>query len=176
MKNQDKVSMRRKDKEITDKTIIADILAESIAGHVAFSDGDLPYCIPVNFACHDNKIYLHSAMEGKKLDILSRNSNVSFQTEMFTTLGTGSNPCSYGMNYASVNCSGIARIAETFTEKEEVLVKISKKYIGDTDFTFSPKQVDSTVAIVVEIHSISGRLSGYTEEELKNKLKEILLQ
>jgi nitroimidazol reductase NimA-like FMN-containing flavoprotein (pyridoxamine 5'-phosphate oxidase superfamily) len=44
---------------------------------VSMADGGEPYSIPMCFAYRDGVLYLHSAPNGRKIEILKRNSGVS---------------------------------------------------------------------------------------------------
>lgn len=164
--------MRRKDKKINDRDLLEKILQKGMVGHLALSDNGMPYCIPVNFAFHDNAIYFHSAAEGKKLEILKDNSRTSFQTEIFTDLVTGENPCGYSMKFASVNTSGRAQILESASEKQEALEIITRKYTGSMETNFTSEQVAAVACIRIAVETLTGKLSGYTQDELKKKLGE----
>ena len=162
--------MRRNDKQITDPDILTGLLLQSPIGHIAMAENNQPYCIPVNFAYYNKKIYIHCATEGKKLNIINTNTMVSFQTEMFTSFTEGKTPCSSGMKYTSVNCSGKASIIDAFEEKNSILEIISRKYIKGSSFNFTKKQVLATTCICINIDAISGKSSGYTIPELLKKL------
>ena len=62
--------MRRKDKEIKDKKEIESIIKRAKVCRIALSDNNMPYIIPVNYGYKNNCIYIHSASEGKKIDII----------------------------------------------------------------------------------------------------------
>ena len=76
--------MRRKDKEVTDRNGIKEIICECKTCHVAMVDGYMPYVVPLSFGykfIDDGalELYFHSAFEGKKIDILKRNNKVCFE-------------------------------------------------------------------------------------------------
>jgi len=71
--------MRRKDREITDPKEIEEILANNIICRIAFSDGKNPYIVAMNYGYQKNKIFLHSAKEGKKIKIIKDNNQVCFE-------------------------------------------------------------------------------------------------
>jgi len=50
--------MRRDDKEIKDFDVIQAILQEAPVCRIAMSHDDVPYIVPMNFAYHDNALYL----------------------------------------------------------------------------------------------------------------------
>ncbi|NJD04112.1 MAG: hypothetical protein FIA99_16290 [Ruminiclostridium sp.] len=73
--------MRRKYKEITDKQLINDILSKAEIIRLAMIDNGNPYLVAMNYAYIDGCLYMHSAKEGRKIDILSKNNKVAFQTD-----------------------------------------------------------------------------------------------
>jgi hypothetical protein len=64
--------MRRSDKKIKHKRIIEWILKEAQVCRIAVCNDNKPYIVPMNFAYNDNCLYLHSACEGMKIDILRK--------------------------------------------------------------------------------------------------------
>ena len=117
--------MRRVEKEIKENQEIAAIMQKAEVCRIALVDGDSPYIVPVNFAVHDNHLYFHSAMDGRKIDILRKNNKVCFEIDIDTEIFKSSEPCSWGMKYLSVIGFGQAFFIENPGEK--------KKAIGFTD-------------------------------------------
>ena len=70
---------RRRDREITDFRVIADILRANQAAAVSLVDGDRPYGVMLNYAPvirdddHTVQLIFHCATAGRKLDCLRRN-------------------------------------------------------------------------------------------------------
>ena len=55
------------------------ILNTCSTGILAVSgDNNYPYAVPVNYVYKDNKIFIHCAKTGHKIDAIKKNSNVSF--------------------------------------------------------------------------------------------------
>ena len=77
--------MRRADREVTDVNEIIDIIDHCKVCHIALMDGEWPYIVAMNFAYrYENDqlvIYLHSAKEGKKLDLLRKDDHVCFEMD-----------------------------------------------------------------------------------------------
>jgi hypothetical protein len=65
--------MRRSDKEIKDPQIIQKIFKDAEVCRIALCDGEKPYLVPMNFGYSENRLYLHSATDGRKIDILRKN-------------------------------------------------------------------------------------------------------
>lgn len=69
---------------ITEKEEIEQIIAKCTVCFVGLADTDLtPYVIPMNFGYKEGTVYLHSAQEGRSIDILSRNPQIciTFSTD-----------------------------------------------------------------------------------------------
>ena len=65
--------MRRQDKIISDPNLIERVIQKGTVVHIAMMDGDKPYQIPLNYGYQDSSFYIHSAREGKKIDLLRAN-------------------------------------------------------------------------------------------------------
>lgn len=66
--------MRRKDRE-RDREFGLAVIDECEYGTVAIQ-GEEPYCLPLSLVRMGDDLYFHCALEGKKLDLLRRNSAV----------------------------------------------------------------------------------------------------
>ena len=70
--------MRKKDREMS-RPEAEDILVQGLYGVLSMNAGDdYAYGVPLSYVYQDNKIYLHCALEGKKLTHLRRQNKVSF--------------------------------------------------------------------------------------------------
>lgn len=153
--------MRRKDKEITDKSIIEKIINEAELCRIGLSDGNEPYIVPMNFGYKDDCVYLHSAMEGKKINILKVNDNVCFQVDGQVELIKDAIPCKWTARYYCVIGFGKATIVDDINEKTRALNIIMQKYTGKPEHDFSQDALNKIVVIKVQLHSITGKKSGY---------------
>lgn len=87
-------------------------------------DDDYPYAVPVNFVYHNDKIYIHSAMSGHKIDSIKANDKVSFCIidkddiipEKFTT------------NFRSATIFGRAKLIDDEQLKFDALKALADKY------------------------------------------------
>ncbi len=152
--------MRRKDKQITDDATLEVILRKADVCRVAMCDGDEPYLVPVNFGYRDRALFIHSAREGRKIEILSRNNRVSFEAETDVEIVRGDSACDWGARYRSVIGAGRARFLEDRKEKEEALDIIMRKYSGAGEYAYSPAKVDAITVIRVDIETMCGKKSG----------------
>lgn len=152
--------MRRTDKELTDREIINSILDEALVMHIALVDGDWPYLVPVNFGYRDNFIYIHSARDGKKLDLVRKNNRVSFQAETGVEIVHKSIPSKCGTHYRSVAGRGRISVVESDDEKRLGLTLLMRHYDREAgeDLDFGPC-LDEVCVLKIEIESITGKQS-----------------
>jgi nitroimidazol reductase NimA-like FMN-containing flavoprotein (pyridoxamine 5'-phosphate oxidase superfamily) len=153
--------LRRKDREVTEKSVIDKIINEAEFCRIALSNGNEPYIIPMNFGYKDNCVYLHSAKEGKKLDILKINNNVCFQVESQVELVKSENPCEWSTRYYCVIGFGIASIIDDIDEKRRALDIIMEKYTKKPVHEYSENALNKMLAIKVELNSITCKKAGY---------------
>ncbi len=153
--------MRRKDKEIIDRNVIDKILDEAQILRIAMVDGAEPYLVAMNYVYMDGALYMHSAQQGRKIDILRRNNSVAFQTETAVELYTGEDVCDYSMKYLSVSGLGRASFINDNKVKTEVLNGITQKHAGKSGYEFPEVMLEMTLVIKIEIDSIAGKKSKY---------------
>lgn len=153
--------MRRADKEIKSKNEIEWVLKEAYVLRISLSEDKSPYMVPMNFAYHENCIYLHSAPEGRKIDILKKNNRVCFEVDIYTQIVKNSKPCNWGMRYSSVIGFGRAHFVEEFKDKKDALDIIMKKYSSKSSFEYSKEALEGVAVIIIEIDEMTGKKSGY---------------
>jgi nitroimidazol reductase NimA-like FMN-containing flavoprotein (pyridoxamine 5'-phosphate oxidase superfamily) len=161
------ITMRRSDKEIKDPELIQEILNQSEVCRIALCNDGKPYIVPMNFSYQEQTLYLHSATQGRKIDILRKNNNLCFQVDIETGLVTSKIPCNWGMRYLSVIGSGKAHFLHELADKKEALDLIMNKYSPGTSshpektFQYSDEALNSVIVIKVEIEEITGKKSGF---------------
>ena len=111
--------MRKKERQIKDQKVIADILKKATVGRLAMVDGDMPYVVPLNFGYKENTVYFHSALEGRKIDIIKKNPQVCFEVDEMIKLKKASLACDWGAQYRSIIAEGKAEILESVEKKKE---------------------------------------------------------
>ena len=102
--------MRRSDREILDRNGIAGILSSAKVIRIAFSTGGVPYIVPLSFGYEWEGMlpvfYLHSAMEGRKIDLMKEDPSVGFELDVLDGISGRETGCSYTAYYSSVIGSG----------------------------------------------------------------------
>lgn len=153
--------MRKKEKEIKDKTIIESIIREAIVCRVGLSENDIPYIVPMNFGYKDSNLYLHSSKEGKKINIIKKNNNVCFEIDINHQIVKSETPCRFDMRYCSVIGYGNAYLVDNIDEKRKALDIIMEKYSSKSPFEYTESGINNVIIIRVEIKSMTGKKSGY---------------
>ncbi|MBJ6724555.1 pyridoxamine 5'-phosphate oxidase family protein [Geomesophilobacter sediminis] len=118
------------------------------------SDG-IPYGIPISYCVIGDGIYVHCAVEGRKLDNLGACDQVSFcvigNTEVL--------PDKFATRYESVIVSG--RAAEVFdAEKQRAMEGLQEKYCSDyrkEGLEYIAKSWDRTRAFRIGIEKMTGK-------------------
>ena len=142
--------MTKRERQITDENQIKAILDTAGVLHLGLSVNDEPYVVPMNYGytMENGKLvlYLHSALRGKKLDMLRANPRVFFEMDCDRVPFEGKLPCQYGLAYSSVMGRGTARIVEDVEEKKQAMTILMKTQT-QKDFTFEDRLV-SIVAVI----------------------------
>ena len=152
--------MRRKEKEITDKIALESIIIRSSVCRLAMSEENRPYIVPLSFGYKDDTLYFHSALEGRKLDILRKNNNVCFEFDIDHEIVEADDACEWTMKFQSVIGVGKGSIIEDFESKRKALNIIMQHYSRNS-YEYPDKTVKKIVIIKVEIEHMTGKKSGY---------------
>ena len=112
--------MRRKDREITDRNEIDELLGRTKVCRVAFAVDNEPYLVPL-FHGYDpeaNALFFHTAKEGRKTECIEANPRVCFEVEGLAEVKAGNERgCSWGLRYESV--IGYGTIVELLSPEEK---------------------------------------------------------
>ena len=152
--------MTKRERQVTDEKQIMAILDEGKVLHLGLAVNDEPYVVPMNYGyTHENGklvVYLHSAVRGKKLDIMRANPKVFFEIDCNRMPFEGKLPCQYGMVYSSVMGKGIATIVEDVEEKIKAMTILMKTQTGK-DFTFNEKLVSIVAVIRIDVEEYTAK-------------------
>jgi nitroimidazol reductase NimA-like FMN-containing flavoprotein (pyridoxamine 5'-phosphate oxidase superfamily) len=150
--------MSRKDREIDRKRIVR-ILNDRTVLRLGFNDDPYPYIVPLNYVYDSGFIYLHSAMEGRKIELLKRNKHVCFEVDNEIGIRKSDKPCNWGTKYESVFGTGTAELITDNDVKRKILSTLMRKYSGSSQWTFSPEVVEKTALVRISIDTITGKAS-----------------
>lgn len=152
--------MRRKDREIDDRSAIEEILRRAAVCRIAMFDGQSPYLVPMCFGYAGDCLYLHCATEGKKTDILKENPRVCFEVDVDQELIRGPQPCQWGLRYRSVIGFGNAVIVEDLKEKQCALDVLMEHFGGEAS-SYPDNGLCQVTIIRIDIESLTGKQAGY---------------
>ena len=145
--------MRRKDRERTDAAFFDEVLDTAEEIFLAFKNGDFPYCLPVNFARDGQRLYIHCAHEGLKLDCVRRDPRVAFSCAVEIEIDR-EKASTY---YKSVCGTGRAEVVEDMAEKRHALDCIGARYAARCPRP-TPEATAGRVAILrIDILSLTGK-------------------
>ncbi len=149
--------MRRQDRQISEGSQLEAILRKGLVCRLALADGDQPYLVPMSYGLADGALYLHSALSGRKVDILRRNNRVCFEVEADVALVRGEKACNWSFNYRSVIGFGRARFVDDAGERRRGLNAIMAQYGGTGPQDYADPVLARTLVIRIDIESMTGK-------------------
>ena len=152
--------MRRKDKLVTDIKILHEPIEKAEVCRLGLVDGSTPYIVPLSFGFDGTYIYVHSATEGRKIDILRKNNRVCVEFEQDVALLKGKNACDYGFRFLTVICHGIAEPVDDADEKRYALNQIMKHYEPEwVSRQFTEQELSSVLVFKITVEEMTGKVS-----------------
>jgi nitroimidazol reductase NimA-like FMN-containing flavoprotein (pyridoxamine 5'-phosphate oxidase superfamily) len=153
--------MRKREREITDRAEIDAILARAKTVRVAFAVAGEPYLVPLSHGYDPgaNALYVHTALEGRKIDCIAANPRVCFEVEGDVAVKAGdARACSWGLRYESVIGYGTFREITDPKERAAALLCLMRQQSGrDADWTFVEEVLAVTRVWAIEVESVSGK-------------------
>ena len=149
--------MRRFKQQLTEEETIR-ILETCKTGILGLiGDEGYPYTVPINYVYENNKIYIHCAKIGHKIDAIKNNNKVSFCViekddvvkEKLTTY------------YKSVIAFGKARILENADEVFYAAESLGLKYNDDKEFIDKEikQELNALACVEIVIEHMTGKQS-----------------
>lgn len=151
--------MRRVDREIRDSGEILSIINDCKVIHLAMIDNGEPYLLPLNFgyAYEDGcfSFYIHSAREGRKLDILRKNPTVAFEMDCRGALDEHDAACRCGYYFASV--TGVGHVE--FLDGAEKLAALSAlmRHMAGREDAFTEEQARTVEVLAIRADKLSAK-------------------
>ena len=126
--------MRLREKEITDPGEIRTILETCAICRLGFSEGGVPYVIPINYGYSyvDGVItvFFHCAGEGRKIDIIRQTPIACFEIDRVEREDPKSNPDKIAVKWESLIGTGTVQFVTDFHEKRKLLGKMMRVFLG----------------------------------------------
>ena len=152
--------MRKSDREIKSKEEIIDIIKRCDVIRLAFNNGDYPYILPLNFGFEvkNDKVifYLHSALEGTKVDIMKKDNRASFEMDTKHELQYYEEKGYCTMSYESIIGRGRIRILPE-DEIMNALKKLMGHYHKSEDTYFNPAAISRTLVYSLEVEEMTAK-------------------
>ena len=152
--------MTKREFRITDENQIRHILDTAKVLHLGLAVDNEPYVVPMNYgyAMEDGKLvlYLHSAVQGKKLDMMRENPRVFFELDCDLSPFEGEKPCQYGLVYSSVMGRGTASIVEDTAENIKAMALLMKTQT-QKDFEFNDRLVSIVAVIRIDVEEYTAK-------------------
>ncbi len=148
--------MRRNKQSLSEAEAI-EILKNSTSGVLGVTGDDgYPYTVPLSHVYQDGKLFFHCALEGHKIDGISRNDKVSFcvidQDQVI--------PEKFATHYRSAIVFGRARILKDDNEKrralESLVARFSPGYLLEGQQEIE-RDLHRTCIIEVKIEHLTGK-------------------
>ena len=148
--------MRRKDRAMSEAEAISILETAQVGTLATVSEEHIPYLVPMSFVYTQGAIYLHCAVEGKKLDNIRGNNNICFNVvEAIELL-----PAAFSTKYKSVTVFGKIAVVEAQEEKRQSLIAIVKKYSPDfyeAGLQYINNAIEKTKVLKIEVSRITGK-------------------
>jgi nitroimidazol reductase NimA-like FMN-containing flavoprotein (pyridoxamine 5'-phosphate oxidase superfamily) len=153
--------MRRKDREITDSKALIEIIDKCDIIRLGLSDEGIPYIVPLNFAYEANEaqivFYFHSATEGRKIDILKKNSYVCFELDGSFKITRNETPCKWSAEHESVVGYGNIGFINDERDKKAAMDLIMHRYGYGEIPEYLPAVFNRTLLYKLTVCQITGK-------------------
>lgn len=151
--------MRRKDKEIMSIDKISQIIKKCQVCRLGMSQDDMPYIVPVSFGYDGKTLYFHTALEGKKIDILTVNQNVCFEFEAgVQVIANETTACSWSFSFQSVIGFGKVEELSSPEDKSKGLTHIMAHY-SEQEWGLNKLPLTSLRVWAIHIEKMTGKQS-----------------
>jgi uncharacterized protein len=122
--------MRRKEREISDKKELLEILDSASVCRIALND-DVPYIVPLSYGYtwKDRlELYFHSATNGKKMELLKQDKRAGFEIDTGNSIVKSESPCDWGTKYRSIIGKGTIEWIDDPILMEQAMDRIMDHY------------------------------------------------
>ena len=154
--------MRKADRAITEPELLDALMRQAPTVFLSMQDESGPYVVPLTFGWDGESLWLHSALEGKKADLLKKNPEVGFAVVAEQELVPGEPACRWTMRYRSVMGKGVAEFITDPDQKVKGLECLMSKFTSGP-YHFDEKALARTLVIQVRVTELTGKQLGYSE-------------
>ena len=151
--------MRRKDREVTDKSKIRTIIDHCHCCRIGFHDDGEVYIVPMNFGyTYENDkytFYFHGAQVGRKVELMKKSPYVGFEMDTNYQLTEGDAACEYSARFQSVIGNGNISIVTDMEEKREGLQIVMEHNTGKRDWEFPENMLKKVGVFKLEVTDLA---------------------
>ena len=149
--------MRRKDREIQDRTAIDQIIGRAEVCRLGLSRDNHPYVVPVSFGYDGRCLYFHSAEKGMKIDYMLANPQVCFEMEQDVSLVRNDQlACKWGQAFSSVIGFGTVHEITDPAGRQAAMNQVMQHYSGKT-WQFDPETFAQVRLWCISIEQVTGK-------------------
>ena len=151
--------MRRSDREIAGHEEMFRVIDRAPYCHLALAADNEPYLIPLSFGRADRSIFFHTALGGKKIDIMVKNpaARLSFECDV-ELVSNPTEACEWSFSFHSVVARG--RIHEvTDPDRKRTGLQSIMAHYSDREWTFPETGVDRIRVWEIPMDEITGKRS-----------------
>lgn len=152
--------MRRKDKLVENIDELEAIIKGNNVCTLALSDGENPYVVPLSYGYAEGMFYFHSALEGRKIDLIKQNGRGAISIMQRLEVVTAEAACNWGMRFESIYAEGPIELVDDLEEKSKGLSVIMRQY-GREVTEFPEQALQGTALFTLKAEKITGKRSGY---------------
>ncbi|MDR2656531.1 MAG: pyridoxamine 5'-phosphate oxidase family protein [Oscillospiraceae bacterium] len=160
--------MRRADRAVTDSAGLFDILVSGKVLRLGLVDKGRAYIVPMNYgynAAPDTppetwRLYVHSAAQGRKLELMRKNPIVTFELDTDHALKEGDEACQYGFGYASIMGEAVVRFLTAYEDKRDALSLLMDHQAHPGNWSFNEDMLKKTTVLTLRITGITGKRCG----------------
>ena len=140
--------MRRKDREITDKNEIYEIIDKCTVCRIGFYDEKEKevYIVPMNFGYTKENdeitLFFHGAKEGRKIELTQKYNSVGFEMETNYKVNSGDIACEYSARFESIIGNGEISLLEKAEDKKFALNRIMYQNTKKDNWQFNEDMID----------------------------------
>ena len=151
--------MRRKDREVTDPVKIREIMTACTCCRLGLCSEGRAYIVPLNFGLEEKEghyvLYFHSALEGRKMDLLRKSGWVSFEMDRGHEIMEHPNSSHCSARYECVMGGGRVTLLEDREEKKAGLAALMLHDTGTGQWEFEDAMVDKTAVIRLDVEELT---------------------
>ena len=151
--------MRRKDREITDSSVIESFIAKEQIIRIAFCDNGEIYIVPVNYGfINENgkySFYFHGAKSGRKYEIAKSSPKVGFEIDGNYELLEADIACDFSARFQSVIGTGTLGLVDNMSEKIKGLNTLMKQTTARHEWSYDEAMINGVAVFRLDVEKLS---------------------